>query len=549
MDGKFNQIELKHLEMLFDASNEGLWNMTPEGKVKFFNKTFYKNFEVSLENSTLEEWQDLIHPDDRLKFSDNVDVQTHTGIEDFVSEYRVRNRRGDFVWIEAKGIAQFDDEGNFLYMVGSHSDVTNRKHIEEQIYSLAYHDQLTGLFNRALLIQRLIGCADKQMLYFNLSKFRSINDTYGYERANEVLKAFARVLKNHFLNKGEVFRVDADEFAILMPIFQEDSNIHSQLLLIKQDFKQELYDIGTGIEIGINVGRAKANEDPIKMIEESKWAMIYGKKKGLDYCIDYNDEIKRHTQRMLFIETGILGSLQNGEFYMTYQPIVDIETGEVALLEALMRWYNPDIGLVVPDEFIPIAEKTRAIIRLGAFAIEMACQTINKMQEDLGRWVPISINISAIQLFEQDFYHFVLETLSKYQISGQMLVFEITESVALDMTTKTVEVIKRFKSLGIKIALDDFGSGFSSLSSLLTIPFDYIKIDKEIIRKMVQDSEIKIFIGALMYLCHSKGLLVVSEGIETIEMRDHVAELKTDYLQGYLYAKPMTLEDILDFLV
>ncbi|MBS7525048.1 EAL domain-containing protein [Fusibacter paucivorans] len=544
-NNSFTKLELKHLEMLFDASKEGLWDMQPDGSVKFFNQNFYKDFEVNLKASTLTEWKALIHPEDRVSFSNNVSNQTLNGIEDFVSEYRVRNRRGEFVWIEAKGVAKFDQQGKFEYMVGSHSNISHRKNAEAQIYHLAYHDQLTGLYNRAMLVKKLIYEQHAQMLYLNLSKFRTINDTYGYERANEVLRAFANILKVYFVEIGDVFRVDADEFAILLPSAIEEIKLKGQLILIKEQFQAALHELGTGMEIAINIGRAmhsdtsSAADGSLRMMEEAKWAMLYGKKRGFDYCIDYNEEIRQHTKRVLFIETGILNGLQNHEFYMTYQPIVSLGSERVAMMEALMRWESETFGMIMPDEFIPIAEKTRTIIKLGEFALDSACQTVRKMLDTANVSIPISINISAIQLFDSSFYQYVLKTLAKYSLSGAHIIFEITESVALDMTTRTIEVIKLFRALGIKIALDDFGSGYSSLASILNIPFDFIKIDKAIIHKMVMDSEIKIFMGALMYLCHSKGLMVISEGIETAVMCDKVAELQTDYLQGFYYAKPM----------
>lgn len=551
----FTKLELRHLEMLFDASKEGLWDMQPDGSVKFFNHNFYKDFEVNINASTLKEWQALIHPDDRAGFSNNVSNQTLNGIENFVSEYRVRNRRGDFVWIEAKGVAKFDRQGKFQYMVGSHSNITNRKNAEAQIYHLAYHDQLTGLYNRAMLVKQLIYEKHDQMLYLNLSKFRTINDTYGYERANEVLRAFASILKVYFSEIGNVFRVDADEFAILLPAVVEDAKLKGQLGLVKEQFRLALYDLGTGMEIDINIGRAKyselheTTEGSLRMLDEAKWAMLYGKKRGYDYCINYNEEIRQHTKRVLFMETGILNALQYNEFYMTYQPIVSLGSERVAMMESLMRWENAQYGMIAPDEFIPVAEKTRTIIKLGEFAIDSVCQTIREMLDNTDINIPISINISAIQLFDSSFYHYVLEALSKYSLSGDHIIFEITESVALDMTARTIEVIKRFRALGIKIALDDFGSGYSSLASILNIPFDFIKIDKAIIHKMVLDSEIKIFMGALMYLCHSKGLMVISEGIETAVMCDQVAELQTDYLQGFYYARPMKAAEAKRYLI
>ena len=548
-ENNFDSYDIKNLEKLFNASNEGLWTMLSDGTVTFFNKNFYKNFELNLENSTLEEWIELIHPEDRRTFSSNVDQQRDQHIEKFISEYRVKHKKGYYIWIEAKGVATFDADNQFAYMVGSHSEITERKRTEAKIYKLAYHDRLTGLLNRSALLEVLETEDDIQMLYFNLARFRLINDTFGYERANDVLKLFADTLSFTFYAIGTIYRVDADEFAVILPRTFESAILKKQIQLLKRQFKEDLVKISGGLEITLNIGRALSGTFAGRpLIEQAKWAMLYGKKMGFDHCIDFSTDIQRHTQRSYFMETSMTKGLVCEEFFMTFQPVMATHDKRIGFFECLMRWQNQEYGFISPEEFIPVSERTRDIIALGKFAIERAFEMIVKIKEETGDFIPVAINISAVQLFEADFYHFVLERMAHYHLSGSHIIFEITETVALEVTNKTLEVIKRFKSLGIMFALDDFGSGFSSLNTLLTVPFDYIKIDKKIMREMVIDDEIKAFISALVYLCHAKGFRVVGEGVEDLEMLEAVHTIEMDYVQGYYYAKPFDASHVVPYI-
>ena len=548
-ENDFDTNDIKHIEKLFIASNEGLWTMFADGTVTFFNKNFYENFELDLENATLEEWVSLIHPEDRKGFSSNVDLQIDQHIQKFVSEYRVKHKKGHYIWLEAKGVATFDENDQFEYMVGSHSVITERKRTEAKIYKLAYYDRLTGLLNRSALLEALETKDEIQMLYFNLARFRLINDTFGYERANDVLKLFADTLVTTFSTHGTIYRVDADEFAVILPKFFENAILKQEIILLKSQFKEDLVKISGGLEINLNIGRSLSGTFTGRpLIEQAKWAMLYGKKMGYDHCIDFSMDIQHHTQRSYFMETSMTQGLVSEEFFMTFQPVMSTLDKEIVFFECLMRWQNQKYGFISPDEFIPVSERTRDIIALGKFAIERAFEMIVKIKEETGNYIPVAINISAIQLFEADFYYYVLERMAYYHLSGSHIIFEITETVALEVTNKTIEVIKRFKSLGILFALDDFGSGFSSLNTLLTVPFDYIKIDKKIMREMVVDDEIRDFISALVYLCHAKGFNVVGEGVEDLEMLEAVRLIKMDYVQGYYYAKPLEASLVIPYI-
>gem|GEM_PF-3504640 len=541
--------DFKHLEKLFDASNEGLWTMRADRIVRFFNKNFYEKFNLNIEDSPIEEWIALIHPDDRVAFSNNVDEQTENGIQNFTSEYRVKHKKGHYIWIEAKGVATFDADGHFEYMVGSHTEITERKRTEAKMYKLAYYDRLTGLLNRSALLEALETEDAIQMLYFNLARFRLINDTFGYERANDVLKLFADTLALYFSSIGNIYRVDADEFAVILPKTVENAVLKNQIKHLKKHFKEELMKISSGLDITLNIGRSLSGAfKGGPLIEQAKWAMLYGKKMGFDHCIDFSTDIQHHTQRSYFMETSMTKGLISHEFFMTFQPVMATNNAQIGFFECLMRWQNQKYGFISPDEFIPVSERTRDIISLGKFAIERAFEMIAEIKTKKGVLIPIAINISAIQLFEADFYHFVLERMAHYELSGNHIIFEITETVALEVTSRTLEVIKRFKALGILFALDDFGSGFSSLTTLLTVPFDYIKIDKKIMKKMVIDDEIKAFISALVYLCHVKGLSVVGEGVEDLGMLEGVREIGMDYVQGYYYARPFDASRVIPYI-
>lgn len=312
--------EFVHVEELIEASGEGLWKMYPDGEVVFYNKEFYKKIDIDPQKAMIDDWIRLIHPEDTKQFSENLTEHISGELSRFTSQYRIKSKMGDYIWIEAKAAARYDEKGQFLYMVGSHMNITKRKEYEKMVHDLAYKDQLTGLYNRQKLSEMMKSeNSSYRILYMNLSKFRMINDTYGYEAANRVLKLFAEALLAVFDSPEHVFRVDADEFAIVLVGSYSDENIKRLIKHFTLGFKELIYAFINGLDINLYMGLSLPSEGKDEnLLEQAKWAGLYAKRKELDYCVIYNAEIKEETERGLFMELGIRKGLKTNEFFMVF---------------------------------------------------------------------------------------------------------------------------------------------------------------------------------------------------------------------------------------
>ncbi|MCD4712737.1 MAG: EAL domain-containing protein [Clostridiales bacterium] len=533
------------LMALFDASSEGLWEMSPSGEMSFYNKNFYKNFNISLENSTLDEWIELIHPADKATFGENVEHQIGSGTVMFVSEYRVMNRKNQYVWIEAKGVTKYDDSGEYLYMVGAHQDITARKIDEIRIFDLAFKDKMTGLFNRSKLIETLADHPDEFIVTsIGFNQMEVINEIYGHDISARILQVVAEVLNETFKQSHLLFKMEYYDFAILFHKRMSNEFIKSSIDSCIKSIRRKTEQLIKGIELQVFAGLSDRTND----YDSAKLAMSYAKKNKIENCILYNDEIRYDVNRTNFIETEMRSALTAGEFEMVFQPILDSCTGEVSCLEALMRWHNTEYGEIYPDEFIPIAERTMNIIDLGFFSVHESLKAFDAITNTVGKRIPVSVNASVLQLLDPNFTSKLTDLVSVFNIENKELVIEVTESITLEKNKVAKDTLECLIANGFIISLDDFGKGYSSLNILFTLDCGKLKLDKQIIWLAASDPEIESFLSALTILCHSKDIKVVAEGIETTEMSSMAKRIGIDFEQGYFHSKPLPLSELIKFL-
>jgi len=569
MDSKRINQNIDRMMLLFEASNEGLFDMDFEGNTRFYNNSFYSKFDLDLDSVTLDDWKALIHPEDAKIFESNVDEQISNNISTYKSQYKVMTRIGNYIWIEAYAIAEFDDDGNLEFMVGSHRDVTEQKVNEDRIYNLAYVDGLTGLYNRSklneMLIMHLSTREPGALIYLNINQFKLVNDTYGEDTGNRVLIRVAERLK-HILNENCVlFRIHADEFAILIT-----HEISTELL---RQTISELQDIIEGrltlrdkvLDISTSVGVCELPMDvkmPDELIHRAKLTMRYGRQlretscevsaerqHGNSRCTFFDASVQKAVMQELHIETGLRSALENNELYLKYQPIVNADTGEVSSFEALLRWHSEAWGEIFPDQFIPVAEKNLEIIGMGKFVMVESCKFIKQLREETGKDIKVSVNVSVIQLVQTNFVETVTDTIKEIGIEPSALMLEITESLVLDTNEFVIDRLRVLDELGVIIALDDFGTGYSSVNNLMTIPMKTLKVDRMVMLKAMDSVEIKRFVTSVVKLCHEMELMVVAEGIEDDLMVEKAKDMKVDLLQGYLYSRPLAESDARDYVL
>ncbi|WP_087026214.1 putative bifunctional diguanylate cyclase/phosphodiesterase [Thaumasiovibrio subtropicus] len=538
---------------LFSASNEGLWEMSPEGLCTYYTPSFYRIFNLPMPQSTLEEWQALIHPEDRNYFSNNVNHQIGDHVERFKSQYRVRNRHGEYVWIESTGIIKQDDDGNVLYMIGAHSDITREKTQRDHIYTLAYRDPLTKTYNRRKLLESLnnvdLAVTAGAVIYTNINFLKIYTDTFGYDSGNDVIRAAAEALIKVFSDVGDVFRIDNGEFAVLLDTLLPKQAISDRLEVLKRQFnltlKQYNHSYAHNLISGVcMLPNPEASAENV--VFQAKFAMLYAIKTDMSYCFS-DFENYRDVQRRLFIETGIKSALDRREFYILFQPIVSSANHKVESFEALVRWRSENYGEIYPDEFISVAESNKTIVELGYFVIAKACEFIRLCKDHHDLDIKVSVNVSVLQLLQAKFVKRVQQTLAHFNLPASCLIIEITESLILESETFAIEQIHALRHNGFSVSLDDFGTGYSSLESFFSIPFNQLKIDRKIIAKAMTEWEVAAYLSSLVDLCKRRKIAVVGEGIETEEMLKQAKEIGINYLQGYYFAKPTNRSNAIEF--
>jgi len=531
---------------IFEASHEGLWKMSPNLSVDFFNRSFYDAFNLSNECSNLNEWMALVHPDDIHLFTQNVEQQIDNRIAIVHKEYRVRNKVGEYRWIAAKGATKFDSTGNLIYMVGSHKDITEEKENQHILYQTAYIDPQTGLMNANKLLQDLKNNFSRQvgaLLYFKLMNFTLYSNAHGAHAWNKIVLKLVDCLREVYPEDCQFYSQGLCEIVIRIGKPMTSNQIEKsieQLLAIFKHTRKYLQDNDTpNLTVGICMLPSNAESEQT-LLHQAKLTMIYAHEHTDQRFAFFNEQIKHIVKKRLHIKTAMKSALYNNEFVLKFQPIIQSHTGNVDSFEALIRWYSPIFGEIMPDEFIPVAEQNLNIIDIGYFVIEQACSFICHYHEINDRRVKIAINISGIQLLQHDFVDRVISIIRQFMLNNGDIVLEITESVLLDSNHFAKEQITRLREKGFPVSMDDFGTGYSSLNSFFTLPFTQLKIDRQVVIQSMVTEEARAYIAFLNQLCQDKNIEVVAEGIETQEMNDMMKAIGVNLLQGYFFSKPVS---------
>ena len=452
-----------------------------------------------------------------------------------------------------------DKDNNFIGTYGIARDITDRIEAEEIIRFQAYHDMLTRLPNRTLLQDRLKQAityarrnnTNLSVMFLDLDRFKMINDTLGHLIGDHLLQAVAMRLR-HCLREGDTLaRLGGDEFTLLLPEVQskDDAELIARKIIksLKMPFKIDDHELFISTSIGISHYPEDGNtmESLIKHADIAMYSVKGNGKNGYQF---YNDNMIDAYSKNLSLENDLRRALENNQFKIYYQPQINIETNEVVAMEALIRWQHPERGLITPSEFIALAEETRLIKKIGNWMIENACH-------ELARWhamgldnIRIAINVSAIQLEQENFVSFVLNTLSKNGLDGKFLEIEITENTLMDDTDDGINKLRELSTHNIKIAIDDFGTGYSSLNYLKCLPIDTLKIDQSFIRDMSKSEEDSSIIKAIIAMAHGLNLNIISEGVETEAQLKQLSEWRCKNMQGFLFGRPMPDNEAVDML-
>ncbi len=438
-------------------------------------------------------------------------------------------------------------------------DITERTYAEEQIKHLAYHDALTGLPNRLLFKDRLtvaISHAQREkrklaVLFLDLDRFKVINDSLGHNIGDQLLQAVSTRVQSCVRESDTVARLGGDEFTVLLPHLPhgEDAALVAQKIIdaVRYPFHIEGREFFMTTSIGISL-YPDDGVDAETLIKNSDTAMYQAKEQGRDNYQLFNAFINAKALQRIALEHGLRKALTNNELAVYYQPFFDFRTGRISGMEALLRWNHPTLGMIPPSVFIPIAEAIGVMIPIGTWATRVACAQAKAWHDAGFRTLSLAVNLSVCQLQQPDLLPRVQEILAETGLSSNLLELEITESSAMQSPESSARTLYELKKLGIRISLDDFGTGHSSLSYLKRFPIDTLKIDQSFVRDITHDPDTAAIVTAIVAMAHSLRLKVIAEGVEFTEQATFLKRHGCDQMQGYLIKAPVPADRFLELL-
>ncbi|CCL27242.1 TPA: EAL domain-containing protein [Clostridioides difficile] len=428
-----------------------------------------------------------------------------------------------------------------------------KKSNEKEILSLAYEDKVTHIGNQNKFYRE---CSkyllDKPSLnyiivYFDINNFKMINDTFGYEFGDNLLITIAKALKEE-LTEGEVYaRLSSDYFAIFCDYKNGKNKLIRKIDSIRNNIESNLSIV---FEISLCVGIYFVEEGEVdiqKAVNKANMARSVAKGKNINYAI-YNEDVRNKLSEESMILDDIKIALVKNQFEVYYQPKFSLVTGEMIGSEALIRWNHPEHGFISPAVFIPITEKSKLILKIGRFVFERVCNDLSEWKKQGKKIVPVSINLSRVELYQPDIVKFINKTIQMYKLSSDLIEIEITETVAINELNILKNVLNELRKYGFSISMDDFGTGYSSISCLRDMPIDILKLDKSFLNGIEHDERSRNIAKSIVSLAKSLDLVVIIEGVESKEQAELMKQFGCDLVQGFYFARPMPAKNFLDLL-
>jgi diguanylate cyclase (GGDEF)-like protein/PAS domain S-box-containing protein len=530
------------VERLFQLSTDLLACIEEGGAFRSVNPAWERVLGWSQDELLSRNLGELIHPDDLERTLALGKNGTPTRIVDFENRYRCRD--GSYRWLQWNARCV----GTLWYAVAR--DVTDRRHLEEQ----ATLDSLTGLPNRAVFNDRLTHALARlrrhegmvSVLFVDLDHFKLINDGRSHDVGDSFLRAAAMRLRSTLRTQDTVARFGGDEFVIVVedPIGANDIREIGERVVraFQGPFEVDGDQLSSTASVGIAVTE-RATMTPEKLLREADIAMYRAKASGGDSYEVFDDALRSEVLHRVRLEGELRRALAVGDLVVYYQPIVALPETSVNRCEALVRWRHPERGLLLPGEFIPLAEETGLIVPIGAWVLREACRKAQEWRRS-GSDIGVTVNVAPLQLAEDGFVELVRVTLRDAGLPPPALCLEITETAIMEHPERIVPSLEALHALGVRIAMDDFGSGYSSLTYLKLLPLDVIKIDKSFVGNILGSAEDRAIVSAMLSLAHETDLSVIAEGVETEALHAELVGMGCELAQGFLYDEPKPPTDL-----
>lgn len=554
------KVSEERLSSTFELAAIGLCHIARGGRIIYVNRRLADILGYSRAELLATTVWDISHPDDRKMTVDYARRLEKGEIPQFDIEKRYIRKNGSPVWVRIRAVLKRSAQGEPLYYVSVVEDISDRKAAEEKIEHLATHDELTGLPNRMLfneLLKHSIETRDRNgqngtaILFINLDRFKIVNDSLGHAAGDALLKAVAERLKNAVRSGDRIARFGGDEFVVLLNQMTDASNAESvaEKLLdaVSTPLCVEQQEYHVTASIGIAVW-PDDGDDERTLLRNADVAMYAAKQAGKDCFRRFTADMTPTSANRVRLETHLRHALERDEFRIRYQPRVDARTGRIVSVEALLRWWNGELGTIPPVQFVPIAEETGLIIPIGQWVLRSACrQHVMWLERGLPP-IGMSVNLSPKQFADPQLLANVEAALDQTAMEPGQLELEITETMLVSDLERAIQKAMELQQLGVRLAIDDFGTGYSSMMQLKRFPLDTLKIDRSFIRDLPESSEDRAITEAIIALGTTLGATVVAEGIENERQSSLLTELGCHELQGFFYGKPCHPDEVVRML-
>ncbi|MDN3515148.1 MAG: EAL domain-containing protein [Candidatus Brocadia sp.] len=538
---------------LYDFAPVGYFTFDRHGRIIEVNLTVAR--QVGVERSFLinKPFFLFVMPEFRRVFHSHIQTVFTTNTRQS-SEIKLVIKDGTSFYVTMESVPARDIEGDVVRCRSAITDISEHKRLEEKIKRMAYYDALTDLPNRVLFNDRLtvaIAHAHRNrgmvaVLFLDLDRFKIINDTMGHTVGDKLLQEVANRLKTYMREDDTIARFGGDEFSLLLPEISHEEDVSHVARKILSAFKYPWIAGGHEFYISASIGIALYPDDGGDaeiLIKNADIAMYYAKEQGRNNYQFYVPAMYTRCSDKMMLEGSLRRALDCEEFVVYYQPLVDLFTGRIVCMEALVRWRHPIRGLLFPEEFLFLSENTSFIIFIDELVLYTVCTQIKTWQDAGFQPLCVAVNLSAHTFHQENFLEMITSVLKKTGINSLHLGLEITESVAMRDIEITIHKLSELTKLGIQISIDDFGTGFSSLAYLKKFPINKLKISQLFVKGILTDRNDQIIVGSIIALAKSLKLKVVAEGVENQEQLTFLKQRQCDEIQGYLFCKPLPAEE------
>jgi diguanylate cyclase (GGDEF)-like protein len=546
----------------------GHWELTIADKKLYWSDEIYDIFQQNKTTFIPDQrnFLDFVHDTDKLFVEEGFEkvIRNRTSVSLI---YRINSKNAEERFVEQQIEVILNTQNQLVGLTGTIQDISERKAHEKQVRYLAYYDEITGLPNRACfleLLSKALELAKRKerhfaVLFMDLDGFKSINDSLGHHVGDLLLKEIAKRITEglrrsdiasrcsiHEHQNTDIARLGGDEFTILLNELTHPEDAAFVARNIQKWLTEPIFindhQLFSGASIGIAI-YPQDGEACETLLKNADIAMYHAKKNGKGHYQFFHEDMNVRVKKRQQIESCMHQAIPNNELRLYYQPVVNAVSGLLMGAEALMRWESAQLGFLPPNDFIPIAEENGFIIKFGEWAIREVCRQHKEWQKQGMGYLTIAVNLSSLQFNQANFVSLVQSILAEYALDPGFLVFELTESIIMNNTQKVIDILWQLKQIGIKLSIDDFGTGYSSLSYLKNFPLDSLKIDRSFVKELPLNLDDAAIVKAILLLANTLNLHTVAEGVETLQQRDFLVSNTCEAIQGYLFAKPMPVDD------